>query len=108
MKASKKYIPLLQILSEVKGYQRQIILDHLDHESCSALSDSILHLLKKTSNNAPIKKCLAENKQCFKSILNGKNKKKKKRALAKVGGGPLGLILSSVIPLLINFIAKKK
>ena len=109
MKSSKKYIPLLQILSEMKGYQRQIILDHLDNESCVAVSDSILHLLKKTKNNNPsIKKCVAENKRCFKSILNDKNKKKKKRALAKVGGGPLGLILSSVVPLLVDLIVKKK
>ena len=44
------------------------------------------------------------NKDCFRSILNLKNKKKKKRALAKVGGGPMGVILSSVIPLLLNLI----
>ena len=106
MRNPKKIITLLQVLKELKGYQRQIILDHLDDASCAAVSESILYLLKKgASKDSKLKRCMSQNKVCLRSIINNKSTKKRKRALAKVGGGPLGFMLSSVLPLLVNLIS---
>lgn len=114
-----KNIPLFQILKELKNYQRQIIIDHLDDESCSSLSSCIATVLlngEKIRNKNEIKSCLKNNKCHFQKILSSHRKAKsrnikkkaspfsKKRALARIGGNPLQLILSTAIPLLLELL----
>ena len=108
----RRHIPLLQVLKELTGYQRQIVMDHLDLSSCNALAHSVSTVLHKGQSSVKNKKRIARliraNKSLFSDIVGTrickKNCQKKKRALARVGGNPLGAILSTGIPLLLSLL----
>ena len=107
----KKHLPLLQVLKEMKGYQRQIIVDHLDIHACDALSDCISTVIKKRNVISSRKKkklspIIKANRKILAQVI-GTNKtnaflKKRKRNLAKIGGNPLLSILTTAIPLLLG------
>ena len=104
---AKTHLPLLQILKEMKGYQRQIVVDHLNPKATRCLKNCITLVLKKKPKNKKavtnqtLKKHIQQNQQAFKHLLssNGKNTN---RMLARVGGNPLATILSTAIPLLMS------
>ena len=108
----RRHIPLLQVLNELKGYQRQIVIDHLDLSSCNALAQCVTTTLHKGQSSAKNKKrigrIIKENKSLFSSIIGTRNCKKncqkKKKALARVGGNALKAILSTGIPLLLSLL----
>ena len=116
----KKHIPLFQILKELKPYQRQIILDHLDNDSCESLSYCIATVLKSKNkkisdqNKKELGSCIKDNKSLIIRILKeGKGSShrqhlSKKRALAKIGGNPLGLILTTAIPILMELLNRNR
>jgi len=56
MSRVKHHIPLFQVLKELKPYQRQIILDHLDSTSCKSVASCVASLLKKSSKVSPQQK----------------------------------------------------
>ena len=111
----KHYVPLLQVLSELKDYQRQIVVDHLNNESCGSILDSIVTVLKndtpvKSARKSKLKKIVRDNYGDLSMLLKGvspnsrtgKRVSKKQRAiLAKLGGNPLLEILTNAIPLLL-------
>ena len=113
MSRVKHHIPLFQVLKELKPYQRQIILDHLDNTSCKSVASCVASLLKKSSKVSPQQKkaialAVKAQKNHFEKIISpGKNSKQLKKDLTRVGGGPLGLILGAAIPLLVDLIARK-
>lgn len=112
MKKLKETIPMLEILKELKPYQRQIIIEHLDDGACESLQECLTTVLKKGQNSTykkKISKCINENRKTFEHILAvKKNKKNQRKLLARVGGNPLGFILSAAVPLLLDLVLKKK
>lgn len=113
----KHHLPLLSVLQKLGANERQILVDHLDKDACDTLQFCLTKVLqegkkrrKKTQSNL-MTKLVRENQSNFECILGvcGKKKKKlthkqKRLALAKIGGNPLALILSTAIPLLLNMI----
>ena len=120
MSKLKNHIPLFQILKELKEHQRQIILDHLDQQSCDSLSACIAHVLKNGTKvlseeqRKHLSKCFKQNKPQMKRILSVLKKPTsrqhavKKRALARIGGGPMGAVLRAAIPILVQLISGNK
>lgn len=118
IKKQSKYIPLYHILGELHPVKRQILLDHLDTQSCNALCKDLNHLMveaiktkskisKSTFND--IKSHIAKNKPQFKAIVNPSSKsKQKKKALLLIGGGPLALLLSALVPFVLGQVVKSK
>lgn len=112
MKGLKDKIPLFHVLRELKPYQRQLILDHLDSKSCRSIISCVKCVLKagksKKSKDVQLQKCIKQHHQVFAKLLSSskKGKKSSARMLARVGGNPLGLILGAAIPLIMNLFKK--
>ncbi len=111
MKSLRKHLPLFYVLSELKDYQRQIIINALSNDADKAIIESISFLLKN-GKKLPVKKsisrCVRDNKTDIQCLLN-KNKqaaKLYKKKLTKLGGNPIGFILSAVLPLILNKLIK--
>lgn len=110
----KTAIPLLQVLKEMKGYQRQIILSHLDNKSLELICDGVGCVFKKHPQqiDSRVRKKVfgvaRQNRKKLQLLMSGrqKNLSSKKRALIQLGGNPLALILSTAIPLLMNLFRK--
>ena len=114
----EKYIPLFNILRELEPVQRIIILSHLDEQTCESIYACIntllitdLRKIKKYKSSFPkIKKILSKQKKNLR-FLAKKNKSKyskrqKKKILPQIGGS-LGLVMSIVIPIILDLISKK-
>lgn len=111
MSKIRHHLPLLHVLKTLKPYQRQIIIDHLDDDSCDSLTyclSTVVKQVDKLKSKKKLQGCVKANKKQFCKILSPAKTKKlrqgKKRALTQVGGNPLGLILSTAIPLLLSLI----
>lgn len=111
----KQHLPLLSVLRKLGQDERQIVVDHLDKNACNTLQFCLSKVLKegkKSKKTAKLMtKLVRENKKNFETILGlGKKKKlshkQKRLALAKIGGNPLALILSTAVPLLLNMLRR--
>ena len=114
----KKHIPLFQVLKELKDYQRQIIVNHLDDSTCQTLASCIGSVLKKSKRISPpqkirIKRAIQTHQKFMTKIVKKQKSHKvkgKRRTsplktpLTRIGGGTLGVILSTAIPLLLEHI----
>ena len=106
------FLPLLQIIAEIEPQKRQLLMEHLDPKACEAISDCVELVLTRGMQNMSahhknsLKKCLTSNRVAFKHILN-KRKKNKRHELAVIGGNPLSLIMSVVLPFLIKHLIGK-
>lgn len=109
------HLPLLSVLQKLEASDRQILVDHLDKESFDTLQFCLKKILqegkKKKKKSESLTNLVREHHLTFESILGLGSKKKKsfkqkRLALAKIGGNPLALILSSALPLLINLLKK--
>ncbi len=107
-----EFLPLFQIIGELEPAKRQILLTHLDTPSTKALIRSIADLLTLGDVNLPpelkskIRRAVRSNRSAFKVVCGSGAVGKKRNALTAVGGGPLALLLSTVIPLLLGKILK--
>lgn len=114
MKQLKTHLPLFQVLKELKAYQRQIVIDHLDSKSCNSLSSCIKSVLKQgpkiKKNKKQLQLHIRQNQKELSRLFSNSKKKKsyhsKKKILARIGGNPLALILSTAIPMLMNLFRK--
>lgn len=106
-----KNVPLLKVLCELKGYQRQILLEALDTNSTKTIKKSLALLLKKGHKlkcRDKIQSCIKANKKCLGIILSpsGQSLKRTKKELVSLGGNPLLLLLASALPLILDLIKK--
>ena len=103
-------LPLLNILRELDPIKRQIILDHLDAKSCDTVVACIAKVIqngKKLKSNKVVKETIVKNKKDICALLSkGGNFKKRRRKLAKFGGGPLGLLLGIGLPILVDLVSQ--
>jgi len=111
----RKHIPLFQVLKELKDYQRQIIVDHLDDSTCKSLANCIASVLRKSRRishhqKQQIKRAVRIHQKFLKKIISAEGSpknsgsKRLKTSLTRIGGEPLGLLLSTAIPLLVEFL----
>lgn len=104
-------LPMLDTLKKVSSKQRPILLSHFDDASCSAIYETVHNVIHNPKVNSKcqkrLKKSLYPYKKDLRYLANKKhsNKSKKKR-LIRMGGFPIGAVLSAAIPLLLNLLTK--
>jgi hypothetical protein len=107
----KVLLPFLHVLKTIKPRDRTIILAHLDDVTRDALYETIANVL--STPKLPMRKrlFLKSKLQPYKADLrfladkkNSSSKKKKK--LTQMGGGAIGHVLGTAVPLLLNLFAK--
>ena len=111
-KKLSKLLPFLKVLNDINGQNRTILLSHINSESCSDLCETISNVLKNPSmgesERKRLRKMLSPHKQCLRSLVKkNQSVKQKQKKLQKIGGSPLGVILSSAIPLLLDILVKR-
>lgn len=108
----KHHLPLMQVLKKLKHYERQIIVDHLDDKACRSLKKCLQTVLKQgkkvpEKERSKLTRCFRRHKPLFTKLLAGSGAGfGDKRTLARLGGNPLALILSTAIPLLLDLFHK--
>ena len=112
-KSQKKVVlPLLALLKGMKSSQRVILLSHLDDKTRDALYQTINSVLKSDSVPARKRIFLRTKLLPFKAELRflasrTKTPSQKRKKLTQMGGAPLGYILATAIPLLLNLYSTK-
>ena len=113
IKKNKVVLPLLQSLISMTPGQRTIILNHLDETTLDKLVEVSEYVLTASRQQLPKDKVdglssnLLEHKCDLQYKCNHKKSHKLRRQrMKKMGGFPLGLILSAAIPMLMNLISK--
>ena len=113
MRSSKRKVllPLLAILKKMHANDRMILLSHLDDVTRDSIYEMIAHVLR--SNSLPMRKKLflksklAPYKNDIRFLADTrKSSKLKKRRLTEMGGAPMGFIVRTAVPLLLNLYAK--
>ncbi len=106
MTCLKDYFPLLLVLSELKNYQRQIILEALNSKNDKAVRKAICFFLKHAkspSDKEKVLQCMEGNKKDFLHLVkNIHDPSKSKKHLTRIGGSLVGSILNSLIPILLK------
>ena len=112
-KSQKKVLlPLLSLLKGMRSSQRVILLSHLDDKTRDALYQTINSVLKSEAVPARKRMFLRSKLLPFKADLRylasrRKTSSQKKKKLTQMGGAPLGYILATAIPLLLNLYQSK-
>ena len=106
-KQKKVLLPLLNTLKSLKSDQRVILLSHLDDKTRDQLYETINAVM--TSPSVPMRKRLflksklSPFKTDFRFLVNRRAAPaSKKRRLLQMGGAPMGVILRTAVPLLLN------
>ncbi len=111
----KKHVllPLLQTLLGMTPSQRTIIIAHLNEETQDLLMETIKYVMFMGRKKLPQDKlenlgeALAENKCDLRYVCDkGKDCRRRRQRMRRMGGFPLGLILSTAIPMLLNLFTK--
>ena len=106
-KQKKVLLPLLAILKSMKPTDRVILMSHLDDVSRDALYETINKVLTSTSVPPSKRRYLKTKLMPFKSDLRfladrRKSTTSKKKKLTQMGGAPMGVVLRTAVPLLLN------
>jgi len=108
----KVILPLLGVLKNLKAADRIIILAHLDDLSRDSLYETINRVLSQSSplpssKKKLLKKKLWTHRDDLRYLTSQKkSKREKKRRLVHMGGNPLGYVLKTAVPLLLNLYGK--
>ena len=109
----KVLLPFLNLLKTLKPANRVILLSHLDDKTRDVLYETINSVLK--SDSVPMRKRMFLRsklwpfKEDLRYLANKKRTRKQKRSkLTQMGGAPLGYIVSTAIPLLLNLYTSSK
>jgi len=106
-------LPFLTTLKSVRPAQRTIMLSHLDNPSCEIVCQAIGNALHNTVISPVERTDLKNSCAQYKTLLRYLSRPSgsiewKKKKLPQLGGQPLEMILSSVIPLLMRRLTKQK
>ena len=108
----KKVYPLQQLLQKLNTTQQKIILQYLNEDGCDAIYECMHNALYNDKITIRCKKklktALQDKKHICRSLLNPKLSKKVKQNRLVQTGGSLSLILSTVLPLLGQFLFGSK
>ena len=104
--------PFLEFLSRLNSADRTLLIPYLNGDGCESIYECVHNGLWSKAlsikKRKEIKKNLKQDEKHFRCILNGDvcSQTRQKR-LTQVGGNGLGLILTSVLPLLAEHLRKK-
>lgn len=104
----REQLPLFHVLRKLSPADRVIIFSHLNDKSCDHLQDCLTKILKRKRKlpdgvQKELQRCLKEHEKDFTAILTSKSAAARRKALARVGGGPFTLLFGIGIPLLLSF-----
>ena len=102
----------MHVLRKLPNEDRQIVLSHLDHKSCDQIKTCVGKVLKKKSKldvkvRERLKQCIRDHETDFNTIFSSRSQPIRRKAIARVGGNPLALLLSVGLPMLMNLFTKK-
>ena len=111
-KRLRESFPLLKILCGMKAADRTVVLKFLNAQGCESIYECIVNGIRNkslsTKKQKLLKKGLLKDKDIYRSLTKGKKSSKKKQKNLVQVGGSIGLILSTVLPILANFLFGKK
>ena len=112
MAKAKKALPLLKILQDLPDDHRQIVIDHLDEKTCESVIDCIKRVVKsgkKLKSNQELREFILKNQHQIQRLLTNKGGSftRRRRSLAQFGGGPLALVMSFAVPLIVDHIIRQ-
>ena len=115
VKHIKKDIPLLKILSKLKGDEFNTVLDNLHDDNVDNVCECVYNLIYNPSlklgsrKKTKLKKFIKTNCSIhrLKHISNKKHPVFKRRQILKQEGKGLPFLLASAIPFLINLLTSK-
>lgn len=98
----RKYIGLIRSYEELPAEVQKIIIKNIPGDLLNAVCEICLNIYKcNIPINSKQKQKLLKHKQKLKVLCNKRiNKKIKKKKLIQSGGGLLGLVFSTILPLL--------
>jgi len=105
-------IPFVKTLASIKNPDhRCILMSHLDLDSCELIYETIFNVISNKSipvkKRQQLQKVLQPHQNNLRYMANKNNKATlKKKRLTQIGGNPLGIILSTAIPLLLEAFKK--
>lgn len=103
----------MKCLAEMHPVQRITLLSHLDKDTVLALLDALLVILKKEQMLTPtmrrrLNSLVDKHQSEFKRIANRSTDWKTAReSLMRIGGFPLGFLLSMIVPAVLGQLLKK-
>lgn len=104
----KTNLPFFQILGELHPFKRLLVIPHLDATTITSLADLVLFVFRVPLDSASRQKINAlvrAHEAVFKSIVtqkDGADTETLKKQFFQIGAGPLGLLLSIAIPLILG------
>lgn len=106
----KKVFPVLNVLSKLKEDDRKILLGYLNEESCTGIYDCVHNALhnKRLRNRNDLRRRIQQHKNELRYIVKDTRHSKEKQKKLVQSGGSIGLILSAVLPLLAQYLFKRK
>ncbi len=111
---TRYFLPLLHILqSSLSEDERQIVLDHLDQRTTDYIAEHVVRpVLSAQISLSPelndrVKDSIRTYTPSFEMLLSTASFKKRRRALAQIGGETLSLFLEARIPPLASQLKKK-
>ena len=102
-RAAHRYVPLLDVLRRMRPADRMILLPHFDAQTRDCIYEAVV---KALSSKVPIrsrKRLLQKIKKSGTAPPHSRSTAKARRdTLVQLGGGPMGDLLKTSIPLLLN------
>jgi hypothetical protein len=108
----RKLFPLLRILQKLTDVERDIVLCYLNNDGCAGIYECIHNAIHNTSlttlQKEHLQKALIKDKKKFRLLIKKEvSPERKQNTLKKVGGG-VGVVLETLLPLLENYVNKKR
>ena len=105
---------LAKILRRLPAAERTVLVSHLEDRSIGGLCEIIQELIHggetKLTNSqlSKLRRGLTPSKEDLSLLCRTKSPATRRRKLQALGGNPLGLILTTALPLLLNTIFGRK
>jgi len=109
-KRVKNYIGLINLLNKSNSKKKEIILKHLNDKSIDFICELVHNVIHNNFNLSSkkvrkIKTLLHPNKKSFRYLSKKSGRIDKKRKLMVQHGQGIGVILSTVLPILLNVLS---
>lgn len=108
----KHVLPLLGVLKSLKPADRVIVLSHLDDITRDRLYETINHVLSTASplpaaKKTLLKKRLWKHRDDLRFVTDARKRAgERRKRLLQMGGAPMGYLLKTAVPLLLNLYSK--
>ena len=109
---AKRLLPLFSLLKQLSPKKRTEVIQYLDENCVQSLCEAIHNVLHNQSigqkQQKKLKRTLSPHKAALRYLGDARRSGKQKRVkLMQIGGNPLALILSTVIPIISEVLMRK-